>query len=110
MEDDYEDDDWEPTPEEKAAIQEQVRLAERFPTFVLLVRVLMRHSRYQRLKELRAPEQILENSVESRDRALDELCAAFPRDDDARIFHLEDVLHTLRGELMCPHDSSKTDA
>jgi hypothetical protein len=108
--DDYEDDDWEPTPEEKEAIAQQVRLAKRFPTFVLLARAMMRHSRYERLKELGAPPVILEKSNEDRVKSWNDLCAAFPRSEDARIFMLEDVLSTIRDEFVRPHDSSKTDA
>lgn len=108
--DNEDEDDWEPTPEEQAAIDQQILVAKRFPTFVLLAKALMRHTRYSRLRSLEAPEQILSKSAEMRDEAMDELCAAFPFQDGVRIYHLEDVLYTLREELIRPHDSSKTDS
>jgi hypothetical protein len=109
-EEDYEEDDWEPTPEQKAEFDRQVQLAKRFPTFVLLARAMMRHSRYERLKELEAPEIILEKSHADRIKAWNELCEAFPCSEDVRTFLLEDVLGTLRNEFLRPHDSSKVDA
>ena len=98
------------TPEEEKRVEEVERLHNRFPTFVLLLRTLRNYSRLHRLRELMAPRPILDSCEQSCEDAMRALCAAFPFDSEVNHYHLEDVLHTLREELMRPHQSSKTDA
>jgi hypothetical protein len=108
QEDDADDDDL--TPEERANVEHRNRLAERYPTFVLLTKAMQRHQRLRRLRELRVPEQIIENAVEMRDKAFDILGAAFPYDTEINVYHLEDVLNTVRAELQRPHGRGRLDA
>lgn len=110
-EDDYlEDDEWEPTEEQKQYYEHLQKLHDRFPTFSLLARAMMRHERYEKLRKLECPAPILNKADEMRRETMDELCAAFPRSDDIWKFRIEHVLAVLKEELLHPHDSSKTDA
>ncbi len=96
-----EEDEEEPefTSEERAAIDRINRMHDRFPTFVLLRRVLDTHRRYRRMKRLGIPELLMRQFENARDEALDRLCDAFPLLSDETMYDLEDVLDTLIQEL-----------
>lgn len=105
-----EDGEYEPTEEEKAYAERLYKLAERYPTFLLLTQALRRHRRFQRLTQLGAPAEILEKEKGMREHALDVLANAFPYDADGFGYHLQDVLNTLIAELRRPHGQGGTDA
>jgi hypothetical protein len=97
------------TPEEEKAFERLEKIHQRFPTFVLLGKLLNSHSRLKRLRELEAPKQIIENEIEIRAKHLERVAQAFPSDKDG--FHIIDIIQTLDHELHTePEKRRKIDA
>jgi len=104
------EEDGELTPQEQRVADRMGRLATRYPTFLLLMKVVQRHRRLQRLRKIDAPEQVVETDEHLREKALDELCDALPHDPDNNVFSLPSIIATLATELAQPYPSGDADA
>jgi len=100
MTDGDDDDDWEPSPEEQAQMDKFYRLAERHPTFLIVMKVVHGHSRLKNLVAMEAPEAVIQKEREMLDGRLDELCAAMPYLSDADTFPLPGIIEHFRDELL----------
>jgi len=104
MDEEYED-DWDPTPQEKANMKRYRQLLERYPTFTILMKVLNRHRTiriYENHGILDTP--VGESARQNLEEGLDELCAAFPTDPDALhgAYSLQSVLEAVVHEFNPP--------
>lgn len=98
---DIEDDNQEEilSPEDLASMEERRKFIERYPTIWILDRVLNSHSRLGRLRELDAPEAVIDGELALREKYLTKLAEAFPRDLDVGDYAAEILRVILMEEL-----------
>ena len=108
---DFPDNGFTPTPEDEEAAERFYKLAERYPTFILVMRVLHSHRRLQSAQATEGmPEMILESEKRMREEALDRLCMAIPYDECNGVFRFADILETFAAELARPYKTDDPDA
>lgn len=100
MNDDDDDDDWKPSAEEQAAHDRFFAIADRYPTFHLLMKIVHSRARIKKLGSLGAPPVILENEHQMLNKRLDELCAAMPYDGEVSTYPLPGIIEHFRAEFL----------
>ena len=100
MTDEKDDDDWKPSPEEKAQMDQFYRLAERHPTFLIVMKIVHGRTRLKKMLALDGPEVVIQNEREMLDRRLDELCAAMPYLPEQDTFSLPGIIQHFRDEIL----------
>ena len=100
MIDDDNDDNWESSPEEEAQMAAFYQMAERYPTFLIVMKIVHSYTRRKKLAQLEAPEIIVANEQELLDKRLDEFCAAMPYLPDVGTYSLPGIIEHFRAELM----------
>lgn len=93
------DDDWKPSPEEEAQMDEFYRLAERHPTFLIILKIVQSRARLKRLIAMQGPEQVVQRERQMLDQRLDELCAAMPYVAELEAYPLLGIIQHFRDEL-----------
>lgn len=81
-------------------------LAKRYPTFMLILKVIQRHRRLGRLQAIEAPRLIIEKEEELLQEGLDDLAIAFPPVPGKDLVGLPSIVDTLTAELERPHPTA----
>ena len=83
-------------------------LCERYPTFLILMKVVQRYKRVRSFRGDPNFEFMLEKAEGLLEAALSELAVAFPPIAGKDVISLPSILHTLADELGSPHPTGET--